>query len=124
VGTGVELVVDGAPDVWPLDGSRMRQALGNLLSNARQSAPAARAPRATVAGRDGSRVFEVRDFGPGLPHGSEDRIFEPFFTTRASGTGLGLAVARRVAEMHGGAITASNHPEGGAVFRILIPARS
>jgi signal transduction histidine kinase len=76
--------------------------------------------RVTV--ENGRLVYEVRDFGAGLAEGSEERIFDPFFTTRTTGTGLGLAVARRVTEMHGGRLTARNHDEGGAVFRIELPA--
>lgn len=62
----------------------------------------------------------MRDHGEGLEPGSESRIFEPFFTTRTTGTGLGLAVTRRVIELHGGQVTARNDPEGGAVFRIVL----
>jgi two-component system sensor histidine kinase HydH len=68
-------------------------------------------------------VFSVRDFGPGISQGDEKRIFSPFFTTRTTGTGLGLAVAQRVVEMHEGSIAASNHPAGGAVFRLTFPRR-
>lgn len=111
---------DDAPAEWPLDAVRVRQALVNLLDNARQSSPPNGSPVARVA-REGNRlVFEIRDFGPGLPAGREARIFDPFFTTRTAGTGLGLAVASRVAEMHGGAITARNHSDGGAVFRLAL----
>jgi two-component system sensor histidine kinase HydH len=72
--------------------------------------------------QDGAELaYEVRDFGEGIPGGEEEQIFEPFHTTRVRGTGLGLAVARRIAEQHGGSVTAGNHPEGGAVFRLRIP---
>jgi len=67
-------------------------------------------------------TYVVRDQGPGLPPGEETKIFEPFVTTRATGAGLGLAVAMRVVRLHGGTIVAANHPDGGAVFRIVIPA--
>ena len=63
----------------------------------------------------------MRDYGAGIPPGDERKIFSPFYTTRVSGTGLGLAVAQRVVELHGGMIVAANHPDGGAVFRITIP---
>ena len=64
---------------------------------------------------------EVRDFGEGVSEGEAERIFEPFHTTRVTGTGLGLAVARRIAELHGGSVAAANHPKGGAVFRMRVP---
>ena len=114
----------GAPASWPMDAGRIRQALVNLLDNARKASPDSLPPVARVALESNRLVFEVRDFGSGLPAGREDRIFDPFFTTRTSGTGLGLAVASRVAEVHGGDISASNHPEGGAVFRLTIPHSS
>lgn len=124
-----EVAVDGfildlkrAPDRWRLDATRTRQALTNLLRNAHQatSDPDKR-PIVNVFMEKSALVIEIRDFGAGLPQGQEQRIFDPFFTTRVNGTGLGLAVARRVVELHGGTIVAANHPEGGAVFRIELP---
>jgi len=109
---------------WPLDADRMRQALTNVLRNARQASAEGTRPEVEVGREDGTLVFTVRDFGPGVPPGDEKKIFSPFFTTRTSGTGLGLAVAMRVAEMHGGTITVDNHPEGGAIFRIVVPEAS
>jgi two-component system sensor histidine kinase HydH len=108
-------------ELWPLDADRMRQALTNVLRNAHQASPEGTRPETEVGREDGTLVFTVRDFGPGIPPGDEKKIFSPFYTTRASGTGLGLAVALRVAEMHGGTITVNNHPEGGAIFRIVVP---
>lgn len=128
VGAGAEagreafvLHADGAPRVWPLDERRMRQALTNVLRNARQATPEGTRPEVAAGRNDGSLVITVRDFGPGVPAGDEHRIFSPFYTTRTTGTGLGLAVVERVVEMHGGTVVVSNHPDGGAVFRITIP---
>ena len=67
--------------------------------------------------------IEVADSGPGVPPEMRERIFEPFFTTRRQGTGLGLAVVERVALSHGGAVRILDAPEGGALFRIELPAR-
>jgi two-component system, NtrC family, sensor histidine kinase HydH len=117
----VAVEADAAPARWMLDASRIRQALVNLLRNAVQVSPEERPPVAHVSGEGGRLVFIVRDFGPGLPDGAHERIFDPFFTTRTYGTGLGFAVARRAIELHGGSLSADNHPEGGAVFRITLP---
>jgi C4-dicarboxylate-specific signal transduction histidine kinase len=70
----------------------------------------------------GTVLIIVRDRGPGLTEGSEDQIFEPFVTTKPSGMGMGLAVARSLVDNHGGSIRAANHPEGGAIVTITIPA--
>jgi signal transduction histidine kinase len=50
-----------------------------------------------------------------------ERVFEPFVTTKEHGTGLGLAVSRRIVDEHGGTILAANHPEGGAEFTVVLP---
>ncbi len=116
-------VVDAtaAPASWRFDANRIRHALVNVLQNARQASPDGAKPRVSVRADRDRLIYEVRDFGPGLPEGSADRIFDPFFTTRTNGTGLGLAVARRAAELHGGQVSAHNHADGGAVFRIELP---
>jgi two-component system sensor histidine kinase HydH len=118
---GFAIKTDHAPASWPLDPNRMRQALTNVLRNARQASAGATRPEVAVVGENGRLVFTVRDFGPGITAGDEQRIFEPFYTTRTSGTGLGLAVAARIAGMHGGVISVRNHPDGGAVFTIAVP---
>ena len=66
-------------------------------------------------------VIEVADHGPGVPAADREKIFEPFFTGKTRGTGLGLAVARRVVELHGGTLVVDASPAGGAVFRAEIP---
>ncbi len=121
VGGPFELLTGGDARLWAVDAGRMRQALFNVLMNARQASNGGTVTVRVHQGAD-ALVFEIRDVGEGLPPGSEGRIFDPFFTTRTSGTGLGLAVARGAVEQQGGRIEAANHPEGGAVFRISIPA--
>ena len=66
-------------------------------------------------------MFEVRDAGPGVPVEDQERIFEPFFTRRPRGNGLGLAVAKRMIELHRGTISVANAPGGGAIFRVELP---
>jgi two-component system OmpR family sensor kinase len=78
----------------------------------------------TVGKRDGRVVLEIRDAGPGLPQGSEERIFERFYRAdparSGEGTGLGLSIARAIVEAHGGTIRATT--DGGAVVTIELPA--
>jgi two-component system sensor histidine kinase CreC len=74
-----------------------------------------------AVGSDGTRArFAVRDRGPGVEAGREERLFDAFVTTRADGAGLGLALVRRVAAEHGGDATLANRPDGGveAVFEL------
>lgn len=100
------------------------QLLVNLVENALKYTPAG-TPLEFVAHYAGGRVeLELRDRGPGLPPGDEERLFEKFARGAhggASGAGLGLAIARGIAEAHGGTLRASNRAEGGAVFALSLP---
>jgi two-component system sensor histidine kinase HydH len=116
----VEIQVSEDLPPWKLDRSGMEQVLINLLTNARQASSPDNPVVLNVSAR-GDLQIEIRDSGEGIPPGQEEKIFEPFFTSRAQGTGLGLALARRIVERHGGSLTASNQPTGGAIFTILIP---
>ena len=110
-----------APQHFRLDPLRMQQVFTNLLENAVQNHRGDTPVRVRVRSRERRLEVTVRDRGPGIPSGQEERVFQPFHTTRTQGVGLGLAVARRIVELHGGTLTATNHPEGGAVFTVSIP---
>lgn len=105
----------------------LQQVIINLVKNARDAMPdggriEVATCRANVEGVD-SVVVTISDTGPGIPEGIVGRVFDSFFTTkpREKGTGLGLAVGKRIIEEHGGAISISNRVEGGASFRIVLP---
>lgn len=117
----IVLNIEKAPKVWSLDRIRIGQVLVNLLGNALQAVPDGPATEASVVERKGQLVYSVRDHGGGLPEEELERIFEAFRTHKLRGTGLGLTVARRIVELHGGRISASNHPAGGALFEVCIP---
>jgi two-component system sensor histidine kinase HydH len=114
----VEVDTGAAPAAWSLDPGRMREVIVNLVDNAVAAGPPV---RATVRAAAGRLVIEVADRGPGVPEEDRDRIFEPFFTGKTQGTGLGLAVVRRVIEQHGGTIAVLGNPGGGALFRVELP---
>lgn len=99
-----------------VDAERLARAIHNLIDNA------LKADDGRVEVRVEDRTITVRDHGPGIPASDRARIFEPFVTTRTRGTGLGLAVARRIAEQHGGSLEGDNHPDGGAVFTLSLGA--
>jgi two-component system sensor histidine kinase HydH len=121
-GGRVEVDLDGAPSSIAADLQRLSRAVHNLVDNAlKASDKDAVVLRIVADGRD--VVLTVRDRGPGLPPGPEAKIFEPFTTTRVRGTGLGLAVARRIAEQHDGTLTGENHPDGGAIFTMRLRGR-
>lgn len=110
-----------APKELFVDPQRLARAIHNVVDNALQAKPDGDVALDMTKTGD-EVVVEIRDRGPGIP--ADTQIFEPFVTTRTKGTGLGLAVARRIAEQHDGSLTGENHPDGGAVFRLRFPARS
>jgi len=106
-----------------IDPTMIGRALLNLILNAADTMPGGGRVEVTAAWTDTERRqarITVRDTGPGLESATAQRIFEPFFTTKDHGTGLGLAIAQRIIEAHNGRLTAANHPEGGAVFEIVL----
>ncbi len=95
-----------------LDPRLVRQALLNVLLNSLQATPAKGTLKVRLCLEPGYARVEVEDSGPGIPAELQERIFEPFFTTKASGTGLGLAVVKRVMELHQGDVSLSSSPAG------------
>lgn len=113
--TPQSLALDADPDL-------LAQVLINLMHNAAQAMAQTEAPRLALrllASGEGVTI-EVEDNGPGVPAQLRQDVFLPFFTTRATGTGVGLNLARQIVVAHGGAIDVVDAPGGGALFRILI----
>jgi signal transduction histidine kinase len=108
----------------PIDGAQIRQVLLNLVQNAVHAVQAHDLGRGvvqvTVEDRDGQLAFTIDDDGPGVPPQARQRIFTPFFTTKDHGTGLGLAVAHTIVNLHGGSLTVDDAPIGGARFRVVV----
>jgi signal transduction histidine kinase len=118
---GVEVAVE-VPDgvMVDIDPDQLARALTNLLINASQ-AMGGKGHIWVSAERQGAMsILRVRDDGPGVPSELREQVFQALFTTKAKGSGLGLALCRRITEAHGGTVTLEPS-EGGAVFRISIP---
>jgi PAS domain S-box-containing protein len=104
------------------DPDQLQQLLVNLSLNALNVLPAGGTVTFSIASHaPDTACILVADSGPGIPADAIDNIFDPFFTTRKQGIGLGLNICKRIAEEHGGTITARNSSSGGAVFELCIP---
>ncbi|WP_168734407.1 two-component system sensor histidine kinase AtoS [Pseudothauera nasutitermitis] len=113
----------GLADLY-LDRNLIKQVLLNLLINAIQAIDGqGRVTIESGLSADGRyQCVRIRDTGGGIDVELGDKIFAPFFTTKPAGTGLGLAVAQKIVASHGGRIVLENHPGGGAVATIHLPA--
>jgi PAS domain S-box-containing protein len=120
----LEITIEGPDFAITADEQLIKAAVVNLLINSAQAMNGRGRIAVSVAQRDQQCVVEVRDTGPGIPPANRDRVFEPFFTTKARGGGLGLPIARRTAELHGGTLTLASPPEGGTAATLTVPVRS
>ncbi|WP_406178300.1 ATP-binding protein [Streptomyces sp. NBC_00996] len=125
---GIRLLTsaDGTP--WlDADPVRMRQALGNLVSNAIRHTPADGTITLSVRGRDGQVVFEVADTGTGIAPEDLPSVFDRFWraeksrSRRTGGSGLGLPIVRQLVAAHGGTVTVNSEPGVGSVFTLRLP---
>jgi signal transduction histidine kinase len=107
-----------------LDEAQIRQAIMNILMNAAQILKQGSTViiRSSV-GEKGEVVASIQDDGPGIKPDDRARIFEVFFSTRGGGTGLGLPIAARIMEAHGGTIGVESEPGQGACFVLTLPRR-
>ncbi len=120
--------LDPAADTIFADRVQIQQVLVNLLRNAVEalrSLPPGSPRRILIASRGeaGDMVaLSIEDSGPGIPEELSERLYARFSTTKSGASmGVGLSISRRIVEAHGGALTAENRPEGGAVFRFTLP---
>jgi signal transduction histidine kinase len=102
------------------DREKLRRALLNLGRNAVEASPAGEEVQLVAFPEGRGAVFEVRDRGPGLGP-ARAQLFRPFYTTKEKGTGLGLALVKKVAEVHGGSIALLDREAGGTIARLTVP---
>ena len=109
---------------------RIIQILDNLLANAVTFNPEGKPINIHLQRKRTTAVVTMRDHGPGLPPGKQEKIFERFYTERPASegfgihSGLGLSISRQIAIAHGGILGAETHPEGGALFTLTLPLAS
>ena len=128
----VKLVFEPVQRAIPLlsiDPIRIEQVITNLVSNALRYTPEEGTIQLSLSQQAGQVHLQVHDNGPGIGAKDLPHIFERFYRAGQSrsreegGTGIGLAIARQLAEAHGGSLSASNHPQGGALFTLSLPAQ-
>jgi len=94
-----------------------------VLINAAQAMGGQGRITVTLSERDGLASVAMGDTGPGIPPDLQEQVLEPFFTTKARGGGLGLPIAKRTAELHGGHLTIACPSSGGTVVTLALPRR-
>ena len=104
------------------DPAQLKQVVLNLLYNALEAMPEGGTLALRTGGEPGWALLSVADTGPGIPPAIRDSIFDPFFTTKPEGTGLGLTLAHRLVEAHGGRLEVESEPGRGSAFRVWLPA--
>lgn len=107
-------------ELW-IDPAQMGRALLNLITNAAQATPQAGVVRITGERHEDRYLLRVADDGPGMPADVAARCLEPFFTTKTRGTGLGLPIAKRVVDEHGGVFEVESAPGAGTRVTLSLP---
>lgn len=115
------------PEIW-VDPEQLKEVLVNLLVNACEAMGGS--GHIVISEREGVVeppgrvvVIQVSDSGPGVPAAIQDRLFEPFFSTKEEGSGLGLSIAARIVEEHGGWLIHTSRKGKGAMFTITLPCK-
>jgi two-component system sensor histidine kinase HydH len=119
--SAIDMRIDGAGCLVRVDPAQMQLVFQNVLINAAQAMNGHGAIAVTTAPADGLCRIAIADAGPGMSAEVRDRAFEPFFTTKTRGTGLGLPLAKRIVDAHGGQIQIDTPSTGGTVVTLLVP---
>lgn len=117
----IELLKNESLPTIEHDTGQIHQVLLNLLLNAIQAIDGMGKVKVTLSENEGFAVISVEDSGRGIPPENLPNIFRPFYTTKGHGTGLGLSLAKRIVEDHGGRIHVSSNVGSGTVFDVFLP---
>ncbi len=119
---GVRIATE-VPDLQLMaDPHLMHRVLANLILNAVQAMPDGGTVTVSASTNDGSVAISVHDTGIGIPNDAKDKLFKPLFTGKAKGTGLGLAVVKRIVDAHAGQITVESEVGKGSTFTVNLPS--
>ena len=117
----IDVVVEGSCGLVQADPAQLQLVFQNVLINAAQAMNGQGRVSVTIAAADGQCRVSMADAGPGMPPDVREHAFEPFFTTKSRGTGLGLPLAKRIVDAHGGEIQIDTPSTGGTVVTLLLP---
>ena len=124
----LDVSVSGRLQSVEMDADQIQQVFINLIKNAVEATPEGGTIKIAAANFDevdrescGGVEVTVADSGPGIQAPDMDRVFEPFFTTKPGGTGLGLYITHEIVRRHGGELSVTSEPGGGAAFTVRLP---
>jgi PAS domain S-box-containing protein len=120
----VEVRIDGSTGLVQADPAQLQLVVQNVLMNAAQAMNGQGLVNITFLAADGRSQLSIADGGPGMPPVVLEHAFEPFFTTKSRGTGLGLPLARRIVEAHGGDIQIHTPSSGGTIVTMVLTLAS
>lgn len=126
-GISIHVIVPDIPPQIYVDPQRIEQIITNLLSNALHHAPQGSQIDVELSVSKAQVAIMIRDRGEGIPEKDLPYLFQRFYKSDKTrqegegGTGLGLSISQKLAQAHGGRVTAENHPEGGAIFTLHLP---
>lgn len=124
----VHVTIGAGADAVQADAAKLHDVLRNLVANASAYSPEHGTITVSTRRVDGQLAIDVQDSGPGIPEADRLRVFERFYRVDKSrardpgGTGLGLSIVKHLVELHGGRVSVTNRPEGGACFTVMLKA--
>jgi PAS domain S-box-containing protein len=117
----IETRIEGSPPLAKADPAQLQLVVQNVLMNAAQAMSGQGTITIKLSGTEGRPLISIADAGPGMPPAVLEHAFEPFFTTKSRGTGLGLPLAKRIVDAHGGEIRIDTPPHGGTTVTLVLP---